>query len=189
MQLGFYFDQSRCVGCDACRVACKDWHDVPAGPAAWMRVTTIEEGTFPDVSAFFLAQSCLHCARPGCVSACPASAISKRAEDGVVVVDREKCAGKDVCGMPCFEVCPYGSPQFGAERNAKMQKCDLCSERWSRGRKPICVEGCPMRALDAGPIDELIAKYGKGREAPGFVPAAELQPSIVINGARRRRSG
>ena len=186
MQLGFYFDQSRCIGCSTCRVACKDWYDVPAGPASWMRVTTIERGDFPDVSVTFLAQACLHCVEPSCIPACPANAISKRTEDGIVVVDREQCLGKDSCGMPCFDACPYESPQFGEEENPKMQKCELCLERWPQGQKPICVEACPMRARDAGPVDELIAKYGDRREAEGFVYAPELKPSIIFKTSRPR---
>jgi len=49
MQMGFYFDQTRCTGCFTCVVACKDWHDVPPGPASWMRVTTVEKGKYPDL--------------------------------------------------------------------------------------------------------------------------------------------
>lgn len=187
MQLGFYFDQSRCIGCDTCRVACKDWHDVPAGPASWMRVTTIEQGNFPNVSVTFLALACLHCVEASCIPACPAGAISKREEDGIVVVDGEQCLGRDSCGMPCFYACPYQSPQFGEEENPKMQKCELCLERWSEGKKPICVEGCPMRALDAGPVDELIARYGDLRNTEGFVYSSELKPAIIFKASRPKQ--
>jgi len=75
-----------------------------------------------------------------------------------VTVDREMCLGKDNCHM-CLEACPYESPQFGFEENARMQKCDLCVDRWAEGKKPVCVGGCPMWALDVGPLDELRAKY------------------------------
>jgi anaerobic dimethyl sulfoxide reductase subunit B (iron-sulfur subunit) len=125
MQTGFYFDQTRCTGCFTCVVACKDWHDVPAGPASWMRVTTIEKGKCPDVFVAFLAAACYHCTKPACVDACSASAITKRKQDGIVVVDREACLGRDQCQL-CLESCPYDAPQFGAEESAKMQKCDLC---------------------------------------------------------------
>jgi anaerobic dimethyl sulfoxide reductase subunit B (iron-sulfur subunit) len=75
---------------------------------------------------------------------------------------------------------PYGAPQFGAEDNAKMQKCDHCLERLLNGSKPICVAACPMRALDAGPIDELLERYGEHREAEGFIFSSELMPSILF---------
>lgn len=178
MQMGFYFDQTRCTGCFACVVACKDWHDVPAGPASWRRVMTIEKGEYPDLFVAFLSTACYHCVEPGCISACPADAISKRELDGVVV-DREACLGKDNCSL-CLEECPYDAPQFGVEENAKMQKCDFCLDRLAQNKKPACVDACPMRALDAGPIEELRVKYGDTREAEGFVYSENLIPSTVF---------
>ncbi len=179
MQLGVYFDQTRCTGCYTCIVACKDWNDVPAGPAAWMRVSTIEKGKYPDLFVGFLAQACYHCSNPDCVPACPVDAITKRDDNGIVVVDREACLGMDKCNA-CREACPYRSPQFGEESNAKMQKCDLCLDRWDEGKKPICVDGCPMRALDAGPMDEMKEKYGSVQETEGFSFVAKTGPSVVF---------
>ncbi|MBI2857590.1 MAG: 4Fe-4S dicluster domain-containing protein [Chloroflexi bacterium] len=179
MQIGFYFDQTRCTGCYTCIVACKDWHDVPAGPASWRRVTTFEKGTYPELFVAHLATSCYHCAKPACVPACPAGAISKRESDGVVLVDREACLGHDKCDM-CLQVCTYKAPQFGAESNAKMQKCNFCVDRLEEGKQPICVAGCPMRALDSGPIDELKKKYGNNLEAEGFEVDASLCPSTIF---------
>jgi anaerobic dimethyl sulfoxide reductase subunit B (iron-sulfur subunit) len=179
MQMGFYFDQTRCIGCDTCVVACKDWHDVPAGPASWIRIRTIEKGKYPDLFVASLLIRCYHCLEPVCVKACPVNAISKRTQDGIVAVDRESCLGRDHCQL-CLESCAYDVPQYGAEENAKMQKCNLCIERWAENKKPICVDACPMRALDAGPIEELRAKYGDCREAESFVYSAELFPSVTF---------
>ena len=179
MQYGLYVNQTRCTGCFTCIVACKDWHDVPAGPASWIRVKTIEKGKYPELFTAFLPVTCYHCLEPKCVPACPAGAITKRQEDGIVIVDRESCLGKDNCSM-CLDACPYEAPQFGAENNAKMQKCDLCMDRAAEGKKPICVDACPMRALDYGPLEELRAKYGNIREAEGFVYHKSLGPSIVF---------
>ena len=185
MQLGFYFDQTRCTGCYTCIVACKDWHDIDAGPARWMRVTTIEDGKFPDVFVAYLAIACCHCANPLCVPACPASAISKREEDGLVVVDRETCLGKDSCGGACLEACPYNAPQFGAEKDARMQKCNFCLDRLAEGKKPICVDACPMRALDSGPLTELKKKYRGQKGSEGFVYSAKAKPTIIFKPKRR----
>ncbi|MEK7354382.1 MAG: 4Fe-4S dicluster domain-containing protein [Chloroflexota bacterium] len=179
MQMGFYFDQTRCTGCFTCIVACKDWNDVEAGPASWRRVTTIEKGKYPALFVTFLSATCNHCLEPACVSACPVSAISKREMDGVVVVARDVCLGKDNCDM-CLQVCPYDAPQFGAEENARMQKCNFCLDRLAEGKKPICVDACPMRAMDAGPIEELRAKYSNIREAEGFVYSETLIPSVIF---------
>ena len=179
MQLGFYVDQSRCSNCLACVVACKDWHNIPEGPIFWIRVQTVEEGEFPDLDVSFLPVPCYHCEDPACLKKCPVDAVSKRDSDGIVMVESDVCIGKEQCGS-CLEACPYGAPQFGIEPNAKVQKCNLCLDRWEENKKPICVEACPMRALDAGPLDELEAKYGRGREAKGFPGHHECRPSVTF---------
>ena len=122
MQLGFYFDQTRCIGCFTCCVACKDWNDIPAGPAHWRRVSCLEEGEYPKLFVAYLSGACYHCIDPVCVSVCPAKAISKREEDSIVVVDKDKCREATPCGIishydtsvstngirqaPCEVVCP-----------------------------------------------------------------------------------
>ena len=179
MQYGFYFDQTKCIGCYTCAVACKDWHDIEAGPVHFIKVSNIEKGMFPNVFVAFLAGFCYHCADPSCIQSCPAGAIYKRQEDGIVLVDKENCLGKDMCRL-CEEACPYGVPQFGSEENARMQKCDLCRDRVDDGLNPICVEACRTRALDAGPIDELKTKYGDVKEAVGFTYSKKTGPSIVF---------
>jgi len=179
MQMGFYFDQELCINCRACVVACKDWHDVPAGPASYIRMVTIEKGKYPDVSVHSMFASCCHCLKPACVSSCPVGAITKREEDGVVTVDRETCLGTDNCDL-CKQACPYDAPQFGVEENAKMQKCDFCLDRLAENKKPICVDACLMHALEAGLMEELRTKYGDIRQAEGFVYSDELIPSIVF---------
>lgn len=166
-------------------VACKDWNDIPAGPAFWIRLATIEQGSFPNVSASFMVSICYHCAEPPCMSACPAGAITKLKENRIVVVDKEACLGRSGCGGACQVACPYDAPQFGIEPDSKMEKCDLCLGRWGEGKKPVCVEACPMRALDAGPLEELEQKYGCRRgekEAVGFTYDEESKPSIIFKG-------
>ncbi len=180
MQTAFYFDQTRCINCYTCVVACKDWHDVPAGAASWRKVVTLERGKYPQLFVAFLSTSCYHCAEPACIPACPANAISKRETDGIVVTDQALCLGKDECGAMCLEACPYAVPQFGDEENPKMQKCDFCLERWTEGKLPICVAGCPTRALDAGQIGEMEAQYGSIQQAEGFVYDNKIQPSVLF---------
>lgn len=182
MQWGFYFDQQRCTGCDTCVVACKQWHYVPPGPASWRRVRLLEEGQFPRVWVAHLSLSCCHCAQPACIPACPTGAIAKRAGDGIVVVDQGRCLPG--C-RSCLYACPYESPQF-REDDAVMEKCDLCLDRLGEGKKPLCVASCPLRALDAGPLEDLRQTYGGTREAPGFPAPSLTGPSILF---RRRRPG
>ncbi len=122
MQLGFYFDQTRCTGCYTCAVACKDFNDIPAGPAHWRRILSFEEGDYPDLFAAYLSTSCHHCADPICAAVCPCGAISKREDTGIVLVDQEKCRQAAPCGIisnykdipfgemksPCTLACPAG---------------------------------------------------------------------------------
>ena len=74
-QYGFFFDQSRCYGCKACSVACKDWYDIAPGPEKWMSVYMWEKGRFPNPSIGILAFNCGHCDNPVCAAACENGAI------------------------------------------------------------------------------------------------------------------
>ncbi len=179
MQYGMYIDVNRCMGCFACVVACKDWHDIPAGPASWIRIKTVERGRYPKLQVVFLPVLCHHCRHPACVAVCPVGAVRKRPQDGIVVVDQSLCLGKDACGL-CREACPYRAPQFGAEENPKMQKCDLCWERLQAGAQPVCVISCPLEALEAGPMEVLRSRYGDERKAEGFLYDPKLEPSVVF---------
>ena len=184
-QLGFYFDQTRCIGCYTCSVACKDWYDIDAGPVNWMRVQEIEDGNFPNIFVAYLVSPCYQCANPPCVLACPVKAITKRKSDGIVTVDREKCLGNIKCHTLCLNACPWSAPQFGSEENAKMEKCEFCLERLQQGQQAICVEACPMYAIDIGPIDELRAKYGDAVETEGFDYSTKFKPCVIFKPKKR----
>lgn len=118
MQLAYYYNQTRCMACGACVVACKDWNDVPSGPASWLRVTTTERGAYPNVFVSHNVRPCYQCANPRCMAVCPTGAISKREEDGIVIVDQDKCrTAAPGCGIivgqsygeqqaPCKIKCP-----------------------------------------------------------------------------------
>lgn len=180
MQVGFYFDQTRCMGCFACAVACKDWHDIPAGSEKWMRIKYHETGKFPDVFVSYLINPCYHCEDPVCIPVCPVGAITKRKEDGIVIVDSEKCIGNEECDSKCLKACPYDSPQFGSQKGAKMRKCNYCIDRFSEGKLPTCIEACRTHALDAGSLDDLKKKYGTIQETDNFVYSTRTKPAIVF---------
>jgi anaerobic dimethyl sulfoxide reductase subunit B (iron-sulfur subunit) len=180
MQIGFYFDQTRCTGCSACRVACKDWNDIPAGPENWMRVRYTEKGKFPKPFISYMIAPCWHCIDPVCAAACPADAITKREVDGIVLVDSSKCLGNRECDEKCLKACPYDAPQFGPAEGAKMRKCDFCLDRYVAGKLPNCIEACPVRALDAGSLTELENKYGRNKAAVDFKYSQRTKPAVVI---------
>ena len=177
MQMGFYFDQSRCTGCYACVIACRDKHDIEDTAVSWRRVIETETGAYPGVQLSYVSLSCCHCAAPACADACPVEAIAKRPEDGIMTVDREACLGSG-CGA-CKDACPWSVPQFAGTGDDKMQMCTFCLDRLQQGKKPACVAACPLYALDAGPMDELQQKYVSAKNAPGFAPAA-TGPSLIF---------
>ena len=147
-QFGLCFDQTRCTGCETCVVACKDWNDIPAGPAFWIRVATTEQGNFPNVLVSFMARACYHCAEPPCVPACPTGA-SYRRPDGIVLIDRDTCVG---CGL-CLEACPYSARHFDPA-SRKMGKCTSCAHLLERGERPACVKTCTTGASAFGDLND-----------------------------------
>jgi anaerobic dimethyl sulfoxide reductase subunit B len=152
-QYVFSFDASRCCGCMACVVACQDQNDFTAGETvAFRHVTKHEAGVHPDAHIAYLSLSCQHCGDAPCLVVCPMRAISRRPEDGAVLVDRDLCVGCHSCEL----VCPYGAPKF--PEDGKMAKCDLCVVRREHGMTPACVRVCPVQALGCGPVEELSEK-------------------------------
>ncbi|MFW9872519.1 MAG: FAD-dependent oxidoreductase [Candidatus Thorarchaeota archaeon] len=156
MQVGFYFDQTRCAGCNACRVACKDWHDQSSGPASWMRINYFEEGPFPNVFAGYLISNCYHCEEPVCSYICPNEAISKREEDGIVIVDKDKCREEVPCGIISKE-------KMGANYS------------YGESQAP-CQTACPVH-LHIPAYTALIAK-GKFKESLDLIRRRMPLPSV-----------
>ena len=155
MQKGFYFDQARCTGCFACSVACKDLHNTPAGPANWMQIKYREAGSFPKLFVSHQAIPCYHCANPVCSFVCPNDAITKREQDGVVIVDRDKCRAEP-CGI--IDVASMGGGYTYGESTAP------------------CQTACPA-GLNAPAYIALIAK-GKNREALELIRRNMPLPSV-----------
>lgn len=182
-QLGFYINQSLCIGCKACMIACKDKNDLDVG-RNYRRVYSYEDGSYneglngevqPNVKSFYFSISCNHCSSPKCLPICPTGAITKNKENGVVTINQSICAGTQLC----VKACPYGSPQYN-DKVFKTNKCDFCIDLQKKGEDPVCVATCPMRAIEFGPIEELRKKYGKTNQILGMPDPSITEPNIVI---------
>ncbi len=170
-QFGFYLNLDRCVQCHACEVACKSHNRIELG-VSWMKLVSLWAGQYPNLTNRTISVTCMHCGDPTCATECPEKAITKRPEDGIVLVDRSKCV---VGCRDCAEACPYGVLQWGAD--GKVQKCDLCVDRLDQGGRPVCVETCPGEALHFGTMEELskLAPAGKAHKLAG-----KAQPSMLV---------
>jgi anaerobic dimethyl sulfoxide reductase subunit B (iron-sulfur subunit) len=179
--MSFFFDQSRCMSCSTCVVACKDYYDVNPGRISYRKQDVYETA---GSSVFYsLSIACNHCKEPACMPVCPFQAITKR-KDGIVVVNRDKCQGS----TNCISACPFAEPGIADDRQEPkdkeswvirhpMQKCTMCATLLDKGEQPVCVRACPVRAIEVGDYDELLRKH------PGSVPltASEFPYAYVNN--------
>ncbi|HEX7768442.1 MAG TPA: 4Fe-4S dicluster domain-containing protein [Dokdonella sp.] len=138
-------------------------------------------------------RSCLHCETPACVTVCPTGASYKRAEDGIVLVDADKCIGCQLCSWAC----PYGAREYSVERGT-MQKCTLCVDRIYNetleeiDRQPACVMACPTRARhfgDLGDSESAVSKLVAEREGYALMPEFGYAPVNRYLPPRPRRGG
>ena len=181
-QLAFYFEQKHCTGCNTCQIACKDKNNLEVGEQ-FRKVYEITGGNYikkgnaiiQDIYAFWISVSCNHCIDPICVKKCPTGALKKRLEDGIVVVDKNKCIG---C-RSCFKSCPYEAIQYSTDTK-KVRKCDFCLDLIESGKDPVCVSACPMRALDYGYLEVLQEKYGNINGTEGLPSSNITKPALVI---------
>ena len=140
----FFIDPSRCIGCEACVHACSEC-DTHRGHSM-IHLEYVDRGlttqTVPVV--------CMHCDSPTCAEVCPADAI-KRTADGVVQTARKpRCIACNNCVLAC----PFGVPKMKTEFEL-MMKCDMCYDRTSTGKKPMCATVCPSGALYFVTRDEI----------------------------------
>ena len=133
---GFYVDPERCIGCRACENACAEC-DTHRG-TAMIHVDFIDRAN----SIASVPTVCMHCDKPTCAEVCPADAI-KRSDDGVV---QSSLKPRCVACNNCVLACPFGVPKM-MTRLEQMMKCDMCYDRTSVGKRPMCATVCPSQAL------------------------------------------
>ncbi|WHY86237.1 4Fe-4S dicluster domain-containing protein [Neobacillus novalis] len=170
-----YVDVTKCDGCRACMVACKNWNDLPAEKTeflgsvqshakttadTWNVLQYIEhENGKGDLDYLFRHSSCFHCTDAACEKVCPENAISYT-KYGTVVIDHDKCVG---CGY-CVQNCPFEvislkeyKDKHGKEYR-KAHKCTMCTDRIDEGLQPACVTTCHTGAMEFGDKDAMIQK-------------------------------
>jgi Fe-S-cluster-containing dehydrogenase component/formate-dependent nitrite reductase membrane component NrfD len=175
---GFVIDQSRCIGCHACTVACKAEHEVPVGVfRTWVQY--VERGHYPDTHRAFAVLRCNHCDNAPCVTICPTRALYRRA-DGIVDFDGDRCIG---C-KACMQGCPYDAIYIDPNTHTAA-KCNYCAHRTERGLEPACVIVCPVNAIIAGDLDNPADRIARlvGREKVAVrKPEQGTQPKLFYIG-------
>ena len=199
-------DLTKCVGCNACTVACKSENKTPP-EVAYNIVLQDEVGKYPNVRRVFVPRPCMHCQNPPCVEVCPVGATYKR-EDGIVVVDYEVCIG---CRY-CIAACPYGARTFdfgetytgntpnpqeyeniefeyghehdrsaGGSPIGNVRKCHFCLHRLNEGLLPACITDCIGRARYFGDLndpDSLVSELLGRRQAFRLKEELGTNPSV-----------
>ncbi len=179
VRYGFLIDHTRCIGCHACTVACKEENRVPLGVyRTWVKY--VEKGTFPDARRFFTILRCNHCDDAPCISICPTRALFRR-KDGIVDFDPAACIG---C-KSCMQACPYEALYLDPETNTAA-KCNFCAHRVEVGLEPACVVVCPEQAIVAGDLDEPKSRIAQLVAAGGTEvrkPEQGTKPKVFYRGA------
>jgi len=173
MRYGMVIDLKRCAGCNSCTVACRAEKGTPAG-ILYHRVEKYEAGKYPAARMQFRPILCMHCKEPACLKVCPTGATYRR-DDGIVLVDHNKCMGCRYCVLACpYEArhalrsvdnyygmaarTPYEMVKQKDLDKGTAVKCDFCVARLEMGRLPACVETCPAQARYFGDLDDPLSE-------------------------------
>ena len=179
MKYGFAIDQTTCIGCHACTVACKTEHDIPVGQfRTWVKY--VDSGSYPDNTRDFGVLRCNHCTDAPCVKICPTEALFKR-DDGIVDFDGDSCIG---C-KSCMQACPYDAIYIDEDTHTAA-KCNFCAHRVDEGLEPACVVVCPTHSIWVGDLDDPqsgIARLVADNPTTVRAPEQNTGPNVFYLGA------
>ena len=171
-RMGMVFDLKTCIGCNACVVACKQENSLPDG--VFLTSTLSHEyGEYPNVKRVYIPTMCNQCEDAPCEKVCPSGATYSR-DDGIVMVDGEKCIGCSTCAVACpydmrtmledsmfedglfgtGELTPFEEQGYDRWISGTSIKCDFCSQRVDENLDPACVYTCPTEARIFGDLDD-----------------------------------
>lgn len=172
-------DQTRCIGCHACTVACKSENEVPLGVTRTY-VKSVDVGIFPQVRRNFQVTRCNQCENAPCVSICPTGAMFQR-DDGIVDFDKSICIG---C-KACMAACPYDAIFINPDDHSA-EKCNFCAHRLEVGLEPACVTVCPVEAILVGnladPTDK-VTQIVHRQAVTTRRPEKSTRPKLFYKGA------
>lgn len=165
----FYIDPSRCIGCQACVQACGECDTHKGHPMIHLEFLDRAHSTQTTPVV------CMHYEDPTCAKVCPADAI-KKTDDGVVQSARKpRC----IACSNCVLACPFGVPKMKSEFEL-MMKCDMCYDRTSEGKRPMCATVCPSQALFFGTKEEIQQLRLRSRPVNEFVFGRETVRTKVF---------
>jgi Fe-S-cluster-containing dehydrogenase component/formate-dependent nitrite reductase membrane component NrfD len=179
VRYGFIIDQTSCIGCHACTVACKSENEVPLGTfRTWVKY--VEKGEFPDTRRHFAVLRCNQCEDAPCMAICPTKALFRR-EDGIVDFDSSACIG---C-KSCMQACPYDALYIDPLSNTAA-KCNYCAHRVDKGLEPACAVVCPTQAIIPGDLDDPTSRIAQMLEKNSVEvrkPDKGTKPKVFYIGA------
>ena len=183
-QWAMVIDQSKCIGCGYCTLACQAHNDVNPD-IEWNTVTQVDMLNGKHV---YLPRPCMHCVKAPCVEVCPVQATYYR-DDGIVMMDYDRCIGCRYCEIACpyqarsfnwesFEgsnpvVPEWGEPEIERRPRGVVEKCSFCYQRIDRGLElgltpgadaeatPVCVVICPVGARIFGDLNDPKSEVSK----------------------------
>lgn len=195
-------DIEKCIGCRRCLRACQEENHVPEDASmsrTWLERYEMDldgglEAEFiartdladghegkEAYTGFFVPKLCNQCSNPPCVSVCPVNATFKT-EDGVILMDRNRCVGCKYCVVAC----PYGARYLHPETMV-VDKCTFCYHRITRGMTTACVDACPTGARSLGDLknpDDPVRRRLVDEPLQVTKPSLGTRPRVYYKGLR-----